>query len=162
MGFGHVLVLTDDGEVFGFGMNRHGQAGSEFTPARAKITVIASGMVDIAAGSTHSLLLGADGTVHSFGSAGDGKLGRMEAEDTFVPLPVEFEQNVSISKVFAGCDHSIVVGSKGEAFAWGFGQHGAVGTGRLETESVPRRVDLKDAVENVYCGTDFSLFQLKN
>jgi alpha-tubulin suppressor-like RCC1 family protein len=161
LGFGHVLVLTESGDVFGFGMNRHGQAGAEFAPVRSKITKFAENIIDIAAGSTHSLLLAADHTVLSLGSAGDGKLGRMDATDCFAPIPIEFDSNVRISALFAGCDHSIALGDDGKAFGWGFGQHGAVGTGRLATENEPKKVDFEASFDSVWPGTDFTLFEIK-
>ena len=150
LGFSHALALARNGDAFAFGtLNKHGQGG---WPVR----LVASKIVQIAAGSTHSLLLTSEGEVLSFGSSGDGKLGREDATDCSEPLPVEFKDRVVA--IAAGCDHSVAVTENGEAFAWGFGQHGATGTGRLATEPTPRRVDLKEAVEHVWCGTDFSLF----
>ncbi len=95
----------------------------------------------------------------SFGSSGDGKLGRA-GKDSFKAEKVDID--LEIAAIGAGCDHSVVIDLMGRAFAWGFGQHGATGTGRLATEQRPAKVDVtSEQLVRVWCGTDFSLFESK-
>ena len=159
MGFGHGLVLSNEGKVHGFGASDHGQAGGEFSKENSvNLIPMASKIIDLCCGSTHSLLLDCEGSVYSFGSAGDGKLGLgTDVKDQCEPQKLNLKEK--IVKICAGADHSVVVGKSGSAYAFGFGQHGATGTGRFETEESPRQVEGLKHVTNVWLGTDFTLFE---
>ncbi len=106
LGFGHLMALTDAGEAFAVGnINRQ------------KMTVrkLGENIVDITSGMSHGVLLSSEGKVFCFGSAGDGKLGALGIGDTFDPVHVELPSK--ISKIAAGCDHTVVIDEKGKGFS---------------------------------------------
>ncbi len=67
-GDGHVLILMDDGSLWGVGRNDYGQLGLGDQVSRTvPEQIVASGVEDIAAGSVHSVYV-AGGTVYGMGS----------------------------------------------------------------------------------------------
>lgn len=78
-GLHHTVVLAQNGEVFTFGSNQHGQLGTgdllnRTGPIQVKIN---SFIVQVAAGSNHTVLLSSRGVVYTFGSHVKGQLGRL-------------------------------------------------------------------------------------
>ncbi|MFF2531476.1 OmpL47-type beta-barrel domain-containing protein [Brevibacillus sp. NPDC058079] len=87
---GHTVALKSDGTVWSWGGNSNKQMGNGSTEAYSAIPVQASGLnnvVDIRAGSFHSLALKADGTVWSWGWNSNGQLG--DATTTAKSFPVQ-------------------------------------------------------------------------
>lgn len=78
-GWGHTLALSEDGVVYSWGANKHGQCGlgHNFNVLEPKeVTVLKDkGVIQVSAGGTHSVALTEDGHVYMWGSCGDGKLG---------------------------------------------------------------------------------------
>ena len=107
----HVLALRADGTVLGWGNNANGQLGVGYDPdynnEEVQITFsyhvpveVMLGAdrtplncaVDIAAGTSHSMALMADGTVYSWGSNGYGQLGGgVHGDRIYNPVP-RFEE----------------------------------------------------------------------
>lgn len=104
----HTLLLTDNGEVYGFGENHSGQLGLGDKEDRLSPTKIEGiGKVKaIAAGNYHSLLLMENGDVYSFGSNSGGQLGHGDYDRRFLPTKIEGFTNVKM--IAAGGDHSFV------------------------------------------------------
>jgi alpha-tubulin suppressor-like RCC1 family protein len=97
-GIQHSLLLADDGTVFSFGVSRNGRTGlgtstgDTFIATQIDTTHITdTKIVQVAAGQAHSLLLGEDGTVFSFGrnefwsQTGQGT----NVGDTLIATPID-------------------------------------------------------------------------
>jgi alpha-tubulin suppressor-like RCC1 family protein len=97
--------------------------------------------------------------IDSWGSFKDGKLGIETDKDQLQPVEMEFFSDKEVTLIAAGCDHSVVVTKQGDVYAWGFGQHGALGTGELLDSPLP--VKLKKfqngEIVEVQCGMDVTL-----
>lgn len=98
-GLHHTVVLTQNGEVFTFGSNQHGQLGTgdllnRTGPIQVKLN---SFIVQIAAGSNHTVLLSSRGVVYTFGSHLKGQLAR---------LPHDMMTNISFLDEFHKSDSS--------------------------------------------------------
>ena len=68
MAFGHTLILTEMGTVFGFGHDYHGQA-----TVPADVNTPWNPVVQVAAGDNYSMVLHEDGTVRCWGFNGRGE-----------------------------------------------------------------------------------------
>lgn len=74
----------------------------------------------------HSLAVGEDGTVYSWGGNEKGALGRVtgdepddEDEGEAVPAPVQFPRDEMIVMVSAGDTHSAALTADGRVYVWG-------------------------------------------
>ena len=165
-GYWHSLAVGSDGNVYAWGWNSHGQLGDGTTvsyrnaPVRVKTPDRKTypdlpadfTYLQVSAGWQHSLALGSDGNVYAWGNNGNGQLGggttsysqsapvRVKTPDrkTYPDLPKDF----TYLQVSAGADHSLALGSDGNAWAWGcnlYGQFGNNSSGSL-VNPAPARV----------------------
>lgn len=156
----HVLALTSDGLVFGWGDNNRGKIGDGTdTTRRAPVAVDSSGylfgkvIVSISAGFEHSLAAASDGTAYAWGFDYPGVLGSTVVADnteSFSPAPVDMTgmlSGKSVVSVAAGTYNSYALTSDGEIFSWGYNtNYGAVGDGTTTNRSTPVAVDMSGAI----------------
>ncbi|WP_324611983.1 InlB B-repeat-containing protein [Bifidobacterium asteroides] len=166
-GTDHSLALGSDGNVYAWGSNGNGQLGDgtrtdKNTPVRVKTPDRSTypdlpadfTYLQVSAGAYHSLALGSDGNAYAWGYNSSGQLGdgttggnrytpvRVKTPDrkTYPDLPADF----TYLQVSAGGDHSLAVGSDGNAWAWGCNWYGNLGnntaSGYSDKNPVPMRV----------------------
>jgi len=138
-GYLHSLLLADDGSVFSFGWNGYGQTGLNLFDGTALIAtpINTDNLADktpaqVAAGSSHSLLLTDDGSVFSFGHNDDGRTGLgIGSGNTLVATPIDMTNlaGKSITQVAAGAAHNLLLADDGSVFSFGPNAFGATGLG---------------------------------
>ena len=91
-GLSHTVVCTDDGKVWTFGAGRYGQLGTHELHDNQDVPVLISNtenntqeaeddrigskaVIEVSAGSYHTVALRKDGNVYSWGSNANGRLG---------------------------------------------------------------------------------------
>ena len=156
-GSSHSLALTADGQVFGWGLNTSGQLGNNSTtnslvPVEVNANGVLAGktVVAIAAGSSHSLALTADGQVFGWGLNTSGQLGNNSTIRSRVPVAVNTSGALAgkmVVGIAAGDSHSMAVTSDGQVFTWGSNQSGQLGNNSLINASVPVSVDKQGILE---------------
>ena len=77
------LILTNDCNVYGWGINQYGELGLGHNIEITELTHITSNISKIDCGKNHSLLLNLDGTVYSCGSNNFGQLGLSNYTDIY-------------------------------------------------------------------------------
>ena len=94
-----------------------------------QVLTIKERVIEVAAGSAHSLALVDTGAVYSFGSNRFGQLGRRVERETSQPHRVDalIEQRVHARSVAAGAFFSHVVSDDGRLFSWGSNTYGELG-----------------------------------
>ena len=175
-GADHILLLSQTGSLFSFGLNSRGQLGHGDIVTRPQPTLVVAldGIVvkDIACGHWHCLVVSEFGDVYSWGWNKHRQLGHSEQTPTVaIPTLVELQpsgivestgtertavrlvasEDVNIVSVSCGARHSVVLSDTGEVYGWGWNGYGQLGGKRNElVVTFPRRISLPDCVF-VYC-----------
>lgn len=139
-GNGASYAIDDKGKLYAWGQNSNGQLGQGDEDHRDVPTVVAAlsdeTVVDVSSGTSHTVVLTADGDVYAFGSNTDGQIGSPEGlDDNGTPVrevlsPVRVEslpQNVV--SITADTKTSFAVTADGEVFGWGENRFGQIGIG---------------------------------
>ena len=145
------LALSDEGFVYTWGNNDHGQLGNDSTVKSSlwPVVVDTNGVlkgktiVAIAAGISHALALASDGTVYAWGENEYGQLGNRTNTDSNVPVPVYMTGVLSGKKVVAiaaGGEFSLVLASDGKIYSWGKNNNGQLGNMNGDS-NIPVAVD---------------------
>jgi alpha-tubulin suppressor-like RCC1 family protein len=139
------LAVTASGQLFAFGDNHYGQLGNTTnsgtstpnpTPTRVRLPGQVGGVTQIAAGYGFSLVLTASDQLYGFGNNDSGELGNTTNNGTnngaFIPNPHPVRvglpgQNGTITQIAAGYDHTLVVTSSGQLYAFGYNGSGDLG-----------------------------------
>jgi alpha-tubulin suppressor-like RCC1 family protein len=156
-GANHTLAVKGDGTLWAWGRNTNGQIGDNTSGSNRLSPVQVSGLtnvVGVAAGTSHSLALLADGTVKSWGSNGNGRLG--DNSTTQRPSPVSVSSLSSIVAIAAGADHSLAVKADGSVMGWGSNASGQLGAATPSQSLVPMAVPNVVRATAVSAGNSFS------
>ncbi|WP_248930444.1 cadherin-like beta sandwich domain-containing protein [Paenibacillus hamazuiensis] len=165
----HTVALKNDGTVWTWGANNHGQLGYDTSGLDQVVPKKVAGLdhvVSVAAGgdpndgSGFTVALQSDGTVWTWGSNSKRQLGNGGASDTGSPVKVMemvsgygVELNVgtagSIASVAAGFNHAAVLTENGRVYVWGDNQYGQLGLGSGVTNSQYAKL----VVDNAGTGT---------
>ena len=161
----HTLVLTATGLVWSCGDNEHGGLGHGDKADKLVLTLVgAEGfrgvqIVMVAAGGSHSVALGAEGRVWTWGEGMLGQLGHNNGEDRLVPMQLAGEAlgGAAAVLVAAGALHTVAVTREGELWVWGFGGYGQLGLGDGANRLAPTLVGAEEGfgelqVLSVACG----------
>lgn len=139
-GYQHTVVLLRDGSVWAWGGNDSGQLGSgTVSPAFSGIStptqvVGLHAIVQVAAGTRHTLALAADGTVWAWGDNSSGDLG--DGTTTTSALPVAVSGLGRTAFIAAG-SYSLAIEADGSAWAWGANGYGQLGDGTYVDRLAP-------------------------
>jgi len=129
----HSLLLLNDGSVWATGDNYNSQLGDGTTADKNSWTQIKEaeyGVTQVAAGSTHSLLLKADGSVWATGNNDYGQLG----DGTTVNTNSWTQVMASEATQVAGCNHSLLLKTDGSVWATGRNAFGQLGDGTKKSK----------------------------
>ncbi|OQR98990.1 hypothetical protein ACHHYP_07422 [Achlya hypogyna] len=181
MGVGtqHSLAVCDnvkeqDGVLFAWGGNAHGQLGLEacepsFAPQRV-VALQGINVRKVACGAMHSVVATNLGEVYAWGCGDGGRLGITDTMAVSAPRRIEsFVPPLHCAiAVACGAWHSAAIlsdspcASAGMVFTWGTGVYGQLGLGSAQVALVPQVVPLPpmkalgdpfELVQSVACGT---------
>ena len=137
----HRLIVMEDGSLWGYGSNFHGELGQSsaeyfYNPVK----IMNANVADVEPGLDYTLILMDNGDVYACGKNSDGQLGTGDLQDKFSPVKV-FSDAISVS---AGCNHSIFLKSDLSLWACGtnnYGQFGDGGKADVPQTSIVKIVD---------------------
>ena len=176
------LAVGSDGNAYAWGYNYNGQLGNGTTTERHAPVMVKTPdrktypdlpadftYLQVSAGGSHSLALGSDGNVYAWGANSSGRLGdgttsprytpvRVKTPDrkTYPDLPADF----TYLQVSAGGDHSLALGSDGNAYACGSNGYGRLGDGTGGSRNAPVRVKTPDRSTYPDLPADFTYLQV--
>ena len=96
----------------------------------------------VAAGTDHSVALGSDGNVYDWGYNGFGQLGNNTTTDSDTPVKVTLPGGVKATAVAAGDYMTEAIGTDLNVYAWGDGEDGGLGNGKVIDEPLPVQVNV--------------------
>lgn len=139
-GNGVSYAVDDEGNLYAWGQNSNGQLGQGDEVHRSLPTKVAAlddeTVVDVSSGTSHTVVLTADGDVYAFGSNIDGQIGSPDGLDEdgkpireiLSPLRVEGLPNNVVS-ITADTKASFAVTADGKVYGWGENKFGQIGVG---------------------------------
>ena len=147
-GTGNDLVLQwADTKVAAWGSNNYGQLGDATTTRRLVPTsgddsgvLAGKTIIAVAGGYLHSLALCSDGTLAAWGYNVYGQLGNNSSVPSNVPVAVDRSGALAgktVIAISAGPFHNLALCADGSVAAWGYNNHGQLGTGDKVTRRVP-------------------------
>ncbi len=156
-GVGHVVAVTDSGEVFVWGDNSHHQCGVDCSSAQPTLvpTLIGKQTYGVACGGAHSLVLCRSGAVYAWGA---NALGQCCLPNQEVPYPTLVPMQFTVKGVAAGFGHTVFVSSTGQAHTCGWNSCGQLGRGLAASKADLGVVSTLRAVTQVSCGGAHTLF----
>ena len=129
-GKSHTLTLTQDGKVWVLGSNDSGQLGNGSFGGEIlepKMIQNLDGIIAVSAAGDHSVALGKDGAVWTWGFNGSGQLGDGTTKHSAVPHKVAGIKDVKA--IATGSGHIVALKNDGTVWAWGGNHSGQVGNG---------------------------------
>lgn len=142
----HILLATQDGETYSWGLNSSCQLGNG-TTGPASLPFLVSSMfcakkaVEVACGFSHSMVLTSDGEVYSWGSNNCGQVGSGSTTTQATPRRVIHGlENRMIVTISCGQVFSVAVTDNGEVFGWGNNGNGQLGSGFNGNHLIPYRL----------------------
>ncbi len=132
-GAGFGIALKQDGTVWTWGSNVHGQLGvdnrnTQDAPHPIQVPGV-SGATAVSAGRGFSVALISDGTVWAWGLNSSGQLGdgTVINANSNRPSAQPVSGLSNVTSIAAGGDHSLALKSDGTVLAWGYGGFGEMG-----------------------------------
>ncbi len=107
----------------------------------------------VAAGQVHSLAIGSDGKIYSWGNNYYGQLGNGTTTTSLTPVAITLSNGVTATAIGAGFGHSLAIGSDGKTYAWGFNNVGQLGNGTTTDSHTPLAVNLPAGKTSLVLGT---------
>lgn len=145
-----------NGVLYTWGDNESGQLHNGESDDLYYPEKVTSGVVSIALGEHHSLMLKSNGYVSSVGAGISGEL--FSVTSSIVSKPDYVMNNTFVFS--AGKDHAAAIDNKGNLFTWGNNDKGQLGLGDYNMRSTPTKVDIDGEASNVWCGNKVTIVQM--
>ncbi|XP_020298444.1 X-linked retinitis pigmentosa GTPase regulator-like [Pseudomyrmex gracilis] len=170
-GRAHTLICTGSQKLFACGSNQEGQLGRENSTigdsSSSPILVYDCGLagpriVQIAAGSHHSIALTSDGGVIAWGSNLEGQLG-LPGISGLVHKPTKVSIPEPVKEISAGYYHSAFLTESGLVYVCGESESGKLGIDvYFSTQVAPKQMQLPVPAIHVACGGHHTLVLAEN
>ncbi|KAK1127849.1 hypothetical protein K0M31_003340 [Melipona bicolor] len=170
-GRAHTLICTGSQKIFACGSDQEGQLGrgvsaigdSTSTPVLVYDSGLAgSKIVQITAGSHHSLALTSDGGVLAWGSNLEGQLGLPDVSG-LVNKPTKVHIPEPVKQISAGYYHSTFLTESGLVYVCGESESGKLGIDvSFSTQIAPKQMQLPSPAVHVACGGHHTVILAEN
>jgi alpha-tubulin suppressor-like RCC1 family protein len=141
----HSVCSMENGQVYAWGSNEHGQLGVGDIRLRGTPTRVLGleSIKIVAVGSAHSLFLSVDGILFSCGDNENGQLGLGHTSPAWIPQRIQIEGKVQ--NVVAGRRHSLALTTNGTVYSFGSNEFGQLGLGDTNYRSSPVIIQMNDS-----------------
>ncbi|HYD90224.1 MAG TPA: T9SS type A sorting domain-containing protein [Flavobacterium sp.] len=160
VGAHHAIAIKDDGTLWGWGANWHGQLARD----PAEIAYVTSPVLisddtswkNVDCGVHHVIAVKTDGTLWAVGWNDDRQLGIGQAVEEIYQLTQVGSDN-DWNSVFCGWDVSFSIKNNGTLWGWGKNQYGNLGDGTNSTRDTPVQIGTDTDWEIVASGVKHTL-----
>ncbi|KAI9547078.1 RCC1 and BTB domain-containing protein 1 [Dissostichus eleginoides] len=142
----HILLATEDGELFAWGHNGYSQLGNGTTnqgaaPLLVSAILLNKKVTEVACGSHHSMALTDSGEVYAWGYNNCGQVGSGSTANQPTPRRVSscLQNKVAVG-IVCGQTSSLAVLDNGEVYGWGYNGNGQLGLGNSGNQLTPCRL----------------------
>uniref|UniRef100_A0A8C2HGE6 Regulator of chromosome condensation (RCC1) and BTB (POZ) domain containing protein 1 n=1 Tax=Cyprinus carpio TaxID=7962 RepID=A0A8C2HGE6_CYPCA len=142
----HVLLATEEGELYAWGHNGYSQLGNGTTNQGVSPILVTTNLqnkkvTEVACGSHHSLALTHEGEVFAWGYNNCGQVGSGSTANQPTPRKVSnCLQNKVMVSIACGQTSSMAVADNGEVYGWGYNGNGQLGLGNNGNQLTPSRL----------------------
>jgi alpha-tubulin suppressor-like RCC1 family protein len=136
----HTAAIKTDGTLWTWGYNNSGRLGNaDVTNRSTPVTTFAGGTnwKQVSAGGAHTAAIKTDGTLWTWGSAGNGRLGNAVTGGTISTPVTTFAGGTDWKQVASGGTHTAAVKNDGTLWTWGLGNSGRLGNADVTNRSTP-------------------------
>uniref|UniRef100_A0A8C3S695 HECT and RLD domain containing E3 ubiquitin protein ligase family member 6 n=1 Tax=Chelydra serpentina TaxID=8475 RepID=A0A8C3S695_CHESE len=157
----HSVALAQDGRVFSWGQNTHGQLGlgkeSTSQPSPQHVTSLSGiPLAQVAAGGGHTFALSLSGVVYGWGRNNARQLGLNH--QVFKPYAVAALKTIGVVYISCGDEHTAVLTQDGSVFTFGDDSAGQLGHRSSTQMPGPQKVEWIDGpVSHLACGSYHTL-----
>jgi hypothetical protein len=154
--------VLQDGTLRCWGLNSHGQIGTDAAPVVYEPSVVAgvTAAVSVSCGGNHTCARLQDGTVRCWGANADGELGNNTNVNSSIPVAVAGISTATA--VSAGARHTCAVLTDGTTRCWGRNYFGQLGNGTTVDSPVPVSVTTAASAKEIVCGYGHTCALLQN
>ncbi|WP_141731573.1 RCC1 domain-containing protein [Oligoflexus tunisiensis] len=155
----HTCAVSEEGQVYCWGINVSGELGSGDTES----SIVPVG---IAVSETFKSVHSSEGYTCGLTTAGDvycwgyGSLGQLgpNVEKSLSPVKIDFGSDIKLSKVSAGIFHACAISELGETFCWGGNHYGVITGGTVGGIFAPTKIAVLESVklDSISSGKGFS------
>ena len=147
----HSAAIREDGSLWVWGLNDHGQVGDGSSEQEINAPVkVMDNVASVSLGGSHSSAITKDGSLWTWGLNDRGQLGDGTTEDRGMPVKVMD----GVASVSLGASHSAAIKQDGSLWIWGDNSHGQLGDETTESRITP--VKVMDGVVSVSLGSSYS------
>ncbi|XP_076159819.1 RCC1 and BTB domain-containing protein 1 isoform X2 [Alosa pseudoharengus] len=142
----HVLLATEDGDLYAWGHNGYSQLGNGTTnqgvaPVLVTTNLQSKRITEVSCGSHHSMALTSEGEVYAWGYNNCGQVGSGSTANQPTPRKVSnCLQNKHVVSLTCGQTSSMAVVDNGEVYGWGYNGNGQLGLGNNGNQLTPCRL----------------------
>ncbi|XP_048835229.1 RCC1 and BTB domain-containing protein 1-like isoform X2 [Brienomyrus brachyistius] len=142
----HVLLATEEGELFAWGHNGYSQLGNgtanqSMVPILLSANFLDKKVKEVACGAHHSVACTSEGEVYAWGLNNCGQVGSGSTANQPTPRKVSnCLQNRVVISIACGQSSSMAVLDNGEVCGWGYNGNGQLGLGNNANQLSPCRL----------------------
>jgi alpha-tubulin suppressor-like RCC1 family protein len=157
-GYLHSMAVKNDGSLWAWGLNNHGQLGDGTMTSRLSPVKIMDNVASVSAGFFYTFAIKTDGTLWAWGSG--NMLGDGNWENRLSPVKImDNVASVSAGGNIRDGGHSAAIKTDGTLWAWGSNSHGQIGNGSGGdyADRRPSPVKIMDNVASVSAGGNHTI-----
>jgi alpha-tubulin suppressor-like RCC1 family protein len=160
-GYNHTMILRENGDVHGWGMNGHGGINpnvinSYYTDSS---TIILSSVNQIACGSYYTIALMENGDVHGWGYNIYGQVNPTSDFDRWLDSSTVILSGVK--QIACGSRHTMALMDNGDVHGWGY-ETRAVNPDSNTTPWLDTSTVFLSGVKQIACGTNHTMVLMEN